>query len=446
MPYVITRRRFLQSSGAAAAILAYGSHATYAKGANEKLNVACCGVGGRGADDLGGVLGENVVAVCDIDDKNLDHGGRRAPTAQKFNDYRIMLDKMHKEIDAIVVATPDHMHAMIASAGMQLGKHAYVEKPLAHNVWECRMLASLAKKHKLATQMGTQIHATDNYRRVVELIQSGAIGGVSEVHVWVGKDWSNGRHPEKTTEAPKNLHWDLWHGGAPYRGYAPNVYHPGNWRRFWDYGTGTLGDMACHYSDVAFWALNLKWPTSVASDAPDPVHPDGTASSLRCEMQFPARGDMPACKYFWYDNARRPQLLLDDKLMVNGKPQKWGAGVLFVGDKGMLLCDYGQRFLLPQDNFKDYKAPEPTIPKSIGHHAEWIKACKDGSPTTCNFEYSGALSETVLLGNVAFRVGKKIEWNGQDMKATNAPEADRYIREEYRKGWNLSGVDGLAFS
>jgi len=444
MAYIITRRRFIQASAAAAAVTAYGPCSSFGKGPNEKLNVACVGVGGRGADDLGGVLGENVVAVCDIDDKNLDHAGRRAPNAQKFNDYRVMLDKVHKEIDAIVVATPDHMHGMIASAGMQLGKHAYVEKPLCHNVFECRVLAKLAKKHKLATQMGTQIHAGDNYRRVVELIQAGAIGNVSEVHVWVGKSWADGRHPEgKGIEPPKNLHWDLWHGGAPYRPYTPNTYHPGNWRRFWDYGTGTLGDMACHYSDVAFWALDLKWPTTVVSDSPDKVHPDGTANNLRVEMEFPARGKMPACKYFWYDAARRPDLISQDKVIVGGKPAKWGSGVLFVGDKGMLLCDYGQRFLLPEDNFKEFKAPEPTIAKSIGHHAEWIKACKDGSPTTCNFDYSGALSETVLLGNVAFRVGKKIQWNGEEMKITNAPEADQYIREEYRKGWALSGVEGL---
>ncbi len=444
MAHVFTRRRFLQTTSAAAAMAAINP-AVFSKSPNEKLNIACVGVGGRGAGDLDDVLSQNIVAICDIDDRNLDHAAGKVPGARKFNDYREMLDKMHKQMDAIVVATPDHMHAMIASAAMQLGKHAYVEKPLAHSVFECRALAKLAEKHKLATQMGTQIHAEDNYRRVVELVQGGAIGGVTEVHVWVGKSWSNGRHPEKnrTTAPPKNLHWDLWHGGAPYRDYAPNVYHPANWRRFWDYGTGTLGDMACHYSDVAFWALNLKWPTSVVSDSPDALHPDGTADHLRVEMEFPAREKMPACKYFWYDSARRPKLLEEGKLIVNGKPQKWGAGVLFVGDKGMLLCDYGQRHLLPQESFKDFKAPQPTIAKSIGHHNEWIKACKDGSPTTCNFAYSGALSEAVLLGNVAFRVGKKIEWDGAAMKATNAPEADKYIREEYRKGWALSGIEGL---
>jgi predicted dehydrogenase len=443
MANLITRRRFMQATAATAAVTAFGPYSSFAKGPNEKLNIACVGVGGRGWDDFNGVRGENIVAICDIDDNNLDNAGKQVPNAQKFNDYRVMLDKVHKEMDAIVVATPDHMHAMIASAGMQLGKHAYVEKPLAHSIFECRMLAKLAEKHKLTTQMGTQIHAEENYRRVVELVQSGAIGGVSEVHVWVGKDWSNGRHPDKGVEPPKNLHWEYWHGGAPYRPYAPNVYHPGNWRRFWDYGTGTLGDMACHYSDVAFWALNLKWPTSAESDSPDKLHPDGTANNLRVKLEFPARDKMPACTYYWYDSARRPDILTEGKLIVNGKPQKWGAGVLFVGDKGMLLCDYGQRFLLPQENFKDFKAPEKSIPRSIGHHNEWIKACKDGTPTTCNFAYSGALSESVLLGNVAFRVGKKLEWDGAKMKATNAPEADKYIREEYRKGWSLSGVDGL---
>ena len=442
----LSRRRFLQSTGAAAGLLIINRPSLGAS-PNEKLNIACVGVGGRGGADFAAVNHENVVAICDIDDNNLNKAGNAAPKAQKFNDYRVMLDKVHKEIDAIVVGTPDHVHAIVAAAAMDLGKHAYVEKPLAHNVFECRVLANLAKKNKLATQMGTQIHAGDNYRRVVELIQAGAIGNVTEAHVWVGKSWANGRHPDKsrTTDAPAHIHWDLWHGGARFCAYAPGVYHPGNWRKFWDYGTGTLGDMACHFADVAFWALDLHWPTTVESDSPDALHPDGTPARLRVQYEFPARGKMPAVNLTWYDGGRRPELLEKGQLIVNGRPSRMnGGGVLFVGDKGMLLCDYNNRYLLPENEFKEYKAPEPTIPKSIGHHNEWIKACKDGSPTTCNFDYSGALSEAVLLGNVAFRVGKKIEWDGAKLKAKNAPEADKYIREEYRKGWALAGVEGVA--
>lgn len=444
MANIITRRRFLETSAAAAA-LAASVPEVFSKSPNEKLNIACVGVGGRGRSDFNGVKSQNIVAICDIDDRNLESCARQVPKAQKFNDYRKMLDKVHKEIDAIVVATPDHMHAPISTSAMVLGKHAYCEKPLAHNPFECRVMAALATKYKLATQMGTQIHAGDNYRRVVELIQAGAIGAVREAHVWAGKSWSNGRHPDpsKITEAPKHLHWDLWSGVAPKRGYAPNAYHPGNWRRFWDYGTGTLGDMGAHYMDVAFWALDLKYPTSAKGWAKDAPHPDGTPHALTSELEFPARGTMPAAKFTWYDGDQRPSLLKEGKLIVNGKAQKWGSGVLFVGDKGMLLCDYGRRHLLPEESFKEYEAPKQTIPKSIGHHNEWIKACKDGSPTTCNFNYSGPLSETILLGNVAYRVGKKIEWDAKNLKATNSPEATQYIQEEYSNAFKLPGADVL---
>jgi predicted dehydrogenase len=440
----ITRRSFLQTASAVGLAIAGAPSVVFSKSPNEKLDIACVGVGGRGGDDLGGVMSQNIVAIVDVDARTLAKAGERVQKANgkrptPYKDFRVMLDKEHNNIDAIVVGTPDHMHGPIASAAMRLGKHAYVEKPLCHDVWECRLLASLAREHKLATQLGTQIHAEDNYRRVVELVQAGAIGNVSEAHVWVGKSWSDGRDPAAAQPVPDYLDWDLWTGVSPMHPFAPNVFHPANWRKFWDFGTGTLGDMGCHFIDVVYWALDLHlvFPDSVWADAADPPHPVGTPHALATHLTFPAHGSRSAMTLHWYDSGRKPEPVEQGHVIVNGKAEKWGSGVLFVGDKGMLLCDYGRRHLLPEEKFSGFTPPTPTIPRSIGHHNEWIKACKDGSPTTCNFTYSGQLSETVLLGNVAYRVGKKLEWDGANMKATNAPEAEQYIHRKYREGWSV---------
>ena len=277
--------------------------------------------------------------------------------------------------------------------------------------------------------MGTQIHATKNYRRVVELVRSGAIGPISECHVWCGKTWSGGERPKETPPVPSTLHWDLWLGAAPERPYHP-TYQPKNWRRWWDFGSGTLGDMACHLMDLPFWALELRHPTSVESEGP-PVHPETTPHWMVVKYEFPSRGEAPPTKVTWYDGEKRPPQLAESKL------PSWDTGVLFVGKKGMLMADYSRRLLFPKDDFRDYKPPEPSIPDSIGHHAEWIAACKTGSPTTCNFDYSGALTESVLLGNVAYRLGQKIEWDAVNLKATNSSNADAYIQREYRKGWAI---------
>jgi predicted dehydrogenase len=460
----LSRRRFVQTTAAvttAAAIRPVWTEAAAdSKSPNEKLNVACVGVGGRGASDVAGVAGENIVALCDVDDKNLGSAGRRYKNAKTFNDYRKMLDELEKDIDAVVVATPDHMHAPISADAIVRGKHCYTEKPVAHNLFECRVLNALAKKHKVATQMGTQIHAGDNYRRVVELIKSGAIGDVTEAHVWAGKGWGNGRIPKTGIKPPSSLHWDMWAGVADKPPYQPRTYHPSNWRKFWEWGTGTLGDMGCHYADVVFWALDLHevHPITAQADAPDKPHPEGAALNLRVELEYAARENKPAMKFCWYDGNRRPELMTQGKVIVKGKPQKWGSGVLFVGTKGMLLCNYGARHLLPEEQYKDFKAPEQVIPKSIGHHKEWIAACKgqfkindpkvhgpwgNGGSTTCHFGYSGPLSEAILIGNVAYRVQKKLQWDGKNIKATNAPEANKMIRESYRDGWGLKGSDIL---
>lgn len=398
------------------------------RSANEKLNIGVIGTAHRAAENINGVQGENIVAVCDIDDRYLDDVAKRFTGATKYNDFRKLLD--HPKLDAVVVSTADHVHAPASVQAMRRGMHCYCEKPLAHNVHEARLVAETARANKVATQMGTQIHAGDNYRRVVELVQSGAIGPVREVHVWCGKTWSQGERPKDTPPVPEYLHWDLWLGPAPERPYHP-TYLPANWRRWWDFGSGTLGDMACHYMDLPFWALKLKSPTRVQSQGP-PVHPETTPLWLIVQYDFPDRGPgMPACKLTWYDHDRKPPQLAEKNL------PRWNDGVLFIGDGGMLMADYGRRKLYPEEKFADFKAPEPTIPNSIGHYAEWIKACKEGTPTTCSFDYSGLLTESVLLGNAAFRAGQALDWDGKMLKATNCPGADKYLKREYRKGWEL---------
>jgi predicted dehydrogenase len=294
--------------------------------------------------------------------------------------------------------------------------------------------------------MGTQIHAGDNYRRVVELIQTGAIGPVRDVHVWVSRAWGwqgseeaakrNGDivtlqdRPLEAQEIPQGLHWDLWLGPAPKRPFH-SVYFPGpKWYRWWDFGNGTMSDLGSHWIDLPFWALNLDYPRTVHAEGPVP-HPEIAPASMQVRYEYAARDDRPAVNLTWYQGTNKPSLWTEKQI-----PQ-WNSGVLFIGDNGMLLSDYGKHLLLPEDQFVDFKRPEPFIPKSLGHHAEWIHACKTGEPTTCNFEYAGWLTEANHLGNVAYRTGRLLEWDPASMSAPNAPEADPYIRREYRKGWRL---------
>jgi predicted dehydrogenase len=430
-PRPISRRHFVAASATAVAA-PWLIRPARAASVNEKLNIAVIGVGGRGWANLQAVRGETIVALCDVDANNLERAATELPGAGRYRDYRRMLEERN-DIDAVVVSTTDHAHAPASCMAMRLGKHVYCEKPLAHTVEEVRAMRTLAKQSRVTTQMGTQIHAGGNYRRVVELIRAGAIGPVREVHVWCGKSWSNGRYSAPSSPPP-HLEWDLWLGSAAERPYCTGL-HPASWRRFWDFGMGTLGDMGCHYIDLAHWALDLEAPTAIHTLGPA-RHPDGTPESIIVHLSYPARGEQPPVRVTWYDGNNRPSIRSALR-RADGSRIDWNNGQLFVGDDGMLLSDYGRHVLLPEERFAGFTPPAPTIPDSIGHHAEWIQACKDGSTTTCNFDYSGALTEAVLLGNVAFRAGEPIEWDAAAMKVTNLPAANRYVATERRAGWEL---------
>jgi predicted dehydrogenase len=339
-----------------------------------------------------------------------------------------MLDQIPREIDAVVVSAPNHIHAPASVMAMRLGKHVYCEKPLSHSVHEARVAARVAAEQHVATQMGTQIHASPNYRRAIELLEAGAIGPVREVDVWTMAAEGGGDRPKETPPVPPTLDWDVWLGPAPYRPYHP-CYLPRQWHFWWDFGGGVLGNVGCHYMDLAFWALKLRHPTTIETEGP-PVHPETTPRTMTIRYEFPARGNLPPVRLTWYQGRKSPRVETD-------KVPAWGTGFLFVGEKGMLLADYTRRVLLPEDRFAGYQPPAPTIPDSIGHYAEWIAACQTGSPTGCNFDYSGALTEAALLGNAAYRAGQKLTWDAVALKATNCPKADRFIRREYRAGWTL---------
>jgi predicted dehydrogenase len=430
----INRREFLSRSAAAAAIAAgvWSERAPAASPSpNEKLNVGCIGVGGKGWVDMNGCADENIAAICDVDELSLAKAQARFPKAQAYSDYRKMLQET--SLDAVTISAPDHVHAPAALMAMRLGKHVYCQKPLAHTIEEARLLRQVAEEKKVATQMGNQGHSDADSRQSVEVLRAGAIGAVREVHVWTDRPiWPQGMdRPKETPAAPPSLHWDLWLGPAQERPYHP-MYHPFGWRGFWEFGCGALGDMGCHSLDIAFWALDLGLPKSVEAESSG-VNGETAPKSSIVRYEFSARGDLPPVKVVWYDGGRRPHAELARKATLGAN------GSLFIGEKGVMHVPgfWGKGKLLPEAEFADYQAPAPSLPTSPGHYAEWIAACKGGSPALSGFPYASVLTELVLLGNIALRLGRRFDWDAQNMKAINCPEADRFLRKEYRPGWEI---------
>jgi predicted dehydrogenase len=442
----ISRRRFLTDS---AAMAAFAIVPRYVLGGprqippSEKLNIAGVGVGGRGANVIDGVSSQNIIALCDVDAKHAAGTFNRFPNAKKYRDFRKMLEEEDKNIDAVTVATPDHVHAVATMMAIKMDKHVYCEKPLTHSVYEARKVAEAAREHKVATQMGNQGQATEETRLMCEYIWAGAIGPVREVHVWTDRPsrglfdvyWPQGvDRPKEEPPVPETLDWDLWLGPAPYRPYHP-CYLPANWRGWWDFGTGALGDIGCHSLDPVFRALKLGHPTSVEASS-TLVNKETYPVASTVHYQFPARGDMPAVRVTWYDGGLRPPR--PDEL-EEGQEFSEG-GILFVGDKGKML----RHRLIPESRLKEYGKPPQVLPRSPGHFEEWIEACKGGKPAGSNFDHAGLLAEVVLLGNVALRVElrekltrTKLLWDGPNMKITNLSEANQFLQREYRKDWSL---------
>ena len=441
----ISRRRLIQTGALAASASLVRPLRLWAQPDSpaERLNVAMIGSGGKGADNIKGILdaGGHIVALCDVDERRLNEAkasvekqtdGKMSP--KTWIDYRKMLEGQ-KDVDAVMTTIADHSHAHASVMAMRLGKHVYCEKPLTHSIYEARLMRETAAKHKVATQMGNAGHSRDALRMTVEWIQAGVIGPVREVHTWTDRPiWPQAiARPTDTPSIPKNMNWDLWLGPAPERPYHP-AYHPFKWRGFVDFGTGALGDMGCHNIDAAFWALNLEHPTSVEAETAEFNGETYPAWSI-IRYEFPQRGELPPVKFTWYDGSKLPPR--PEELEPERQWQPDMNGTLYVGEKGKLLAARGGPRLLPESKMKDFQKPDETIPRSIGHYKEWVAACKGGKPAGSNFEYAARLTETVLLGNVAIRAGKKIEWDAKNAKVTNVANADHLIKREYRKGWNL---------
>lgn len=456
-----TRRTFLKGAAGAAATLVIGSFNPRAYAANEKLRCACIGVGGRGGAHVQAAKEqEQVVALCDIDRRRLEAAAKSVsqqnPQVKTFDDYRKMFDEAHKDFDVVFVGTPDHHHAPASMLAIKHGKHVYTEKPLTHSIYEARRLTEEARKAGVATQMGNQGMASEEHRRLCECIWAGVIGPVREVHVWTDRPvnwWAQGwNRPAYTDPVPDYLNWDLWLGPAPERPYVErwridppknkeefhpdncrcgrNVYHPATWRGWWDFGTGALGDIACHAMAPAFWALKLGKPTAVEAEH-SPTNAEMFPEWSIITYEFPARENLPPVKLVWYDGGKKPprpaELEPGRELSDNG--------ALYVGQQGKML----DHRLIPEEKMKQFTPPEKTIPRVAGHHEDFFIACRGGRPASSNYDFAGNLTEAALVGNVAIRAGQRIEWDAEAMKPTNCsdPEVLRVIRREYRKGWSL---------
>jgi predicted dehydrogenase len=435
----LSRRRFLQGTAVAAGALAFPLVVpSRVFGANERLNIAAIGCGGKGEVDTDGVADQNLVALCDVDEKVAAKTFSRFSSARRYKDYRVMLEKEAKNIDAVTVSTPDHHHAPAALRAMRMGKHVYCQKPLTHTVHEARVMRETARAMKVATQMGNQGHSNSETRRLVELVRHGVLGNVTAVHVWTDRPiWPQGvRPPAQAQPVPPTLAWDLWLGPAPERPYNA-AYAPFVWRGFWDFGTGALGDMACHCMDLAFFALDLPAPSSVAAKSSGGNEESPPKWSV-VDYHFPQNGKQPALTMTWYDGGRMPPAdLIKGKEMVKN-------GIVLVGDKDTLYVPsyWGDGMFLSGAKTADFKDVPQSIPRAPGefdkgHYNEWINACKGGPKAMSNFDYSGPMAETVLLGNVALRAGQPIEWDAKQLRVTNVPEANRFVKKQYREGWGI---------
>jgi len=447
-----TRREFLLSTAAAAGALSLGACAADDRrpGPNDRLRIAQIGCGGKGFTDMQACARHHdVVALCDVDENQAGNARAEVPTAKFYLDYRDLFDR--EKLDAVVVSTPDHSHALPALIAMQLGYHVFVQKPLVHTIEEARALLAAARRSGVITSMGNQGTSLDGFRDACEAVRSGALGRVSEVHVWTNRPngfWPQGiARPAHIDAVPATFRWDLWLGPAPFRPYASARkdqgfagYAPFAWRGFWDFGTGALGDMACHIANLPFFALELGAPQWVEAEAEG--HNGETApKQATIRFGFPARGDRPAVVLTWYDGGRLPpNELLPDPAQRQGQRAVKEGGFLLIGDQGKLYSptDYGETFgLYPLEKFQGWKPPARTLPRSPGHHDEWLQGILAGRQPLANFEYAAPLTEAMLLGNVAIRAGKRIEWDAANMRVTNAPDAERYLRKEYRRGFEL---------
>jgi len=465
-----TRRQFLTRTTLAvgAATLSF-PYVGRVLGANERINVACIGVGGKGDSDstAAAECGGNIVGICDVDTKSLDRKARqfeqKFPGAKKYQDYRKMLEEMGKDIDAVTVSTPDHNHGVAAIRAMKMGKHCFCQKPLVQTVFEARTVRQLANEKKLATQMGNQGSASPLLRRAVEVIQAGVIGNPLELHVWTNRPiWPQGvDRPTGSDPIPSNLDWDLWLGPAPERPFKNGVYHTFNWRGWFDFGTGALGDMACHTVNMPFRALKLGYPDKVECELCSRTYPETFPKTSRIRFEFPEREGLPRLKFWWYDGnpnlkeeslkPLRPEARAVKEIITsyseNGDLPS--AGALIIGDKGKIFSpdDYGEQFFVCMKGKDDYtkgeqheacKAVPQSIPRSPGHVQEWFRMMKEGTPAYSNFDIAAYLAEVILLGSVASRVGegRAMDWDGPNMRSPNIPEAAQFVKRNNRAGWD----------
>jgi hypothetical protein len=478
-----TRRQFIYTTAlaGAAAFAAPAWAAPRKLSSGDKLNIGVvgAGAGGKGESDTNHCASENIVALCDVDSARCASQLKKYPGAKFYQDWRVMLEQ-EKMLDAVIVATPDHMHALVAATAMRMGKHVYCQKPLVQTVYEARLLRKLAKENGIITQMGNQGSAEDGLRRAVEVVQAGLIGSVREVYVWSNRPiWPQGMdRPQGSDPVPATLDWDKWLGPAHVRPFKANwpstggrdrdraVYHPFAWRGWQDFGTGALGDMACHTANMPFRALKLGYPTEIEAES-SAINKESYPLKSKIRFQFPEREGLAPVTFWWYDggNPRKDNPFAHDG---NNKPPKEitaeiedmmgqvpGSGCVLIGDKGKLFSpdDYGARFfvklkgekeLVDGKNSEAVKAIPQTIPRNAfqgdgdyRHHQEWIAGCKGGPTPYSNFDIAAYLTEIILLGCVALRTGKKLEWDGPNMKATNAPESAQFVKRDYRQGWEI---------